>query len=113
MNTTINPKERFRKGFVLAMTIAYAVAFLAMIGGFFEALLLAAVFSGIVYPLYCRLRGTLGGRSTLASLLTLVIALVAIIVPLIILLGLVAEQAIEVADAVKPWIEQPGRSGSG
>jgi len=51
MNTTISPKERFRKGFVLVMTIAYGSVFLAIIGGFIEALLLAAVFSGIVYPI--------------------------------------------------------------
>ena len=38
---------RFRKSFVLAMTIAYAIAFLAMISGFFEALLMAAILSGI------------------------------------------------------------------
>jgi len=106
MNTTINPKERFRKGFVLVMTIAYAVVFIAIIGGFIEALLLAAVFSGIVYPIYCRLQRMLGGRNTMASLTTLAISLVAILVPLLFLLGLVAEQAIEVADAVKPMIEQ-------
>ncbi len=106
MNTGINPKEQFRKRFVLVLTLAYAVMFLAMIGGFVEALLLAAVFSGILYPLYCWLQQKLGGRNTLASLTTLVIALVAMIVPLMFLLGLVAEQAIEVTDEVQPWIEQ-------
>ncbi len=106
MHTAFNSGERFRKGFVLAMTIAYAVAFLAMIGDFFEALLLAAVFSGIVHPLYLWLREKLGGRSTLASLLALVIVLVALVLPLITLLGLVADQAAGVAEAVKPWLEQ-------
>ena len=106
MNTTISPKERFRKGFVLVITIAYGIVFIAIIGGFIQALLLAAVFSGIVYPIYCRLQRMLGGRNTMASLTTLVILLVAILLPLMLLLGLVAEQAIEVADAVKPLIEQ-------
>lgn len=106
MKTTVNPKERFRKGFVLVMTLAYAIVFLAIIGGFIEALLLAAVFSGIVYPIYCWLQQKLRGRKTMASLMTLVISLVAILLPLMFLLGLVAEQAIEVADAVKPLIEQ-------
>ena len=106
MNQALNSKERFRKGFVLALTIAYAIAFLAMISGFFEALLLAAVFSGIIYPLYGWLQRGLGGRNTLASLLSLVIVLLAIIVPLLILLGLVAEQAINVTEEARPWIEQ-------
>ena len=106
MNTAINPGERFRKGFVLLMTIAYAIMFLALIGGFVEALLLAAVFSGIVYPLYRWLQRVLNGRNTMASLLTLVVTTIAIIVPLFLLLGLVADQAIEVTEEVKPWIQQ-------
>lgn len=68
MTAAMTPKERFRRGFELALTLAYAIAFLAMISGFFEALLLAAVFSGIVHPLYGRLQGVLGGRNTLARL---------------------------------------------
>lgn len=106
MNMAINPKKKFEKGFVLVMTLTYAMVFLAIIGDFIEALLLAAVFSGIVYPIYCWLRRKLGGRKTMASLMTLVISLVAILVPLMLLLGLVAEQAIEVVNAVKPVIEQ-------
>ena len=106
MNTAIDPRDRFRKGFVLVMTLAYASMFFAMIGGFIMALLLAAVFSGIVYPLYTWLQNAWGGRTTLASLMTLLISVVAIVVPLMLLLGLVAEQALEVTEEVKPWIEQ-------
>jgi predicted PurR-regulated permease PerM len=83
METKVNPKERFRKGFVLILTLAYTVAFLAMLSGFFEALLLAAIFSGLTYPLYRWLLQRLGGRKTPASLLTLVITLFAILVPLL------------------------------
>lgn len=106
MNTEIDSRERFRKSFVLVMTLAYAVMFFAMISGFVMALLLAAVFSGILYPLYRWLVKTWGGRETLASLMTLVISLFVIIVPLILLLGLIADQAVQVAEEVTPWIEQ-------
>jgi predicted PurR-regulated permease PerM len=106
MENEINPKEGFRKGFVLTLTFAYSVAFLAMLSGFFEALLLAAVISGLTYPLYRWLLHKLGGRSTPASLLTLVITLFAILIPLSFLLALVAEQALAVAQEAKPWIAQ-------
>lgn len=106
MSTAVESRDGFRKGFVLAMTIAYAVAFLAMISGFFTALLLAAILAGIVYPLYRRLVGALRGRCAPASLLTLLITMAAIIVPLILLLGLVAQQAVDVAAGVKPWIDR-------
>jgi predicted PurR-regulated permease PerM len=106
MNTPLNSAEHFRKGFVLLMTLAYAVAFLAMLSGFFEALLLAAVFSGIVYPLYLWMQKKLGNHDTLASLLTIAVTLFVIVAPLIGLLGLIAEQAVKVAEDVTPWIEQ-------
>ena len=106
METRVDTKERFRKGFVLTLTLAYTVAFLAMLSGFFEALLLAAIFSGLTYPLYRWLLQRLGGRRTPASLLTLVITLFVILIPLIFLLALVAEQALGVANEAKPWIEQ-------
>ena len=106
METRVNTQERFRKGFVLTLTLAYTVAFLAMLSGFFEALLLAAIFSGLTYPLYRWLLQKLGGRRTPASLLTLVTTLFVILIPLIFLLALVAEQALGVAKEAKPWIEQ-------
>lgn len=106
MNVTTEPAERFRKGFVLVMTLAYATLFFALINDFLMALLLAAVFSGIVYPLYFWLRNVCGRRTTLASLVTLLTFMAVIVVPLILLLGLVAEQAIGVVEDVKPWIEQ-------
>lgn len=106
MTITINFKERFRRSFVLVMTITYAVAFLAMLSGFFEALLMAAVLSGITYPLYRWCVQKFGGRDTLSSLATLLGTLLVILVPLILLLGLVAEQAVSVVKEVTPWVEQ-------
>ncbi|MDX2428542.1 MAG: AI-2E family transporter [Xanthomonadales bacterium] len=106
MESTVQPRERFRKGFVLVMTLAYTTMFFAMIWGFVEALLLAAVFSGILYPLYLWFNKVFKGRSTPASLVTLLIAMLVIIIPVIFLMGLVAEQAVEVATTVEPWVEQ-------
>ncbi|TWT81297.1 putative inner membrane protein [Planctomycetes bacterium CA13] len=106
MTQNISPKERYHRSFVLLITIGYTVAFLAMMSGFFEAILLAAVFSSIIYPLYVWLHQKLGGRDTLASVLTLVIVLFALVVPLVTLLGLIADQAVNVSRDVKPWVEQ-------
>jgi len=99
-------EEHFRKRFVLTLTLIFALAFLVMIRNFVEALMLGAVFSGIVYPLYRRFLSATGGRSTVASMLTLLITMMVILLPLILLLGLVAEQAIAIAQELKPWIEQ-------
>ena len=106
MSNQPDPEEHFRQRFVLVLTLLLALGFLVMIKDFGEALMLGAVFSGIVYPLYRRFLISTGGRSTVASMLTLLITLVVILLPLILLLGLVAEQAITIAQDLKPWIEQ-------
>lgn len=106
MSSQPDTEEHFRKRFVLTLTLVLAFAFLVMIRNFVEALMLGAVFSGIVYPLYRRFLASTGDRSTVAAMLTLLITLVAILLPLILLLGLVAEQAITIAQDLKPWIEQ-------
>ena len=112
MESTVQPRERFRKGFVLVMTLAYTTMFLAMIWGFVEALLLAAVFSGILYPLYLWFNKAFKGRSTPASLVTLLAALLVIIIPLMFLVGLVADQAVEVATTMEPWVAQQIKESS-
>ena len=73
MSSQPDTEEHFRKRFVLTLTLILALAFLAMIRNFTEALMLGAVFSGIVYPLYRRFLTATGGRSTVASMLTLLL----------------------------------------
>lgn len=98
-------KDRFRKGFVIVLTLIFAVLFFTMIKHFFIPVVLALVFSGISRPLYTWLKNKVGGRETMAAFITLTITSLAVLVPVIFLLGMVAEQAIEVSDAVAPWIQ--------
>jgi predicted PurR-regulated permease PerM len=97
--------ERFRRVFLLLLVVGISLAFLMMIRGFLTALLLAAIFTALCHPLHRRLVRALGGRVALASLATLVIVLVVIIGPLLGFLGVVANQALEVSLAIRPWIE--------
>lgn len=106
MTDSSEKRIRFGKSFVLAMTIAYAIAFLAMLSGFFEALLMAAILSGIFYPFYRNLKASFGDRATPASLVTILAVLAIIVVPAVILLGLVADQAVGVAESARPWFDE-------
>jgi len=113
MNGGITAKERFRKKFVLILALLYVAAFIALIYGFIEALLLAAIFSGLVYPLYKRFQKLTGERNTLSSLMTLLVSVLVVILPLFFLLGLIAEQALGITEMVAPWIEkQMGHSST-
>jgi predicted PurR-regulated permease PerM len=94
------------KASVLALTLGITALFFAMIRSFVVDLLLAAIFAGLFHPLYRRLERSLGGRSHLASAVTLTVLLLVVIVPVLAVLGMVAAQAVEISRAVRPFVEE-------
>ena len=99
------PKDRYRRGFVLVLTLVFAGLFFAMIKYFFIPVVLALVFSGISRPLYSWLKKKFGGRESAAAFVTLAMTTLMVLVPVILLLGMVADQAVEVGETVTPWIQ--------
>ncbi|MEM8484427.1 MAG: AI-2E family transporter [Bacteroidota bacterium] len=98
-------QDRFQKGFLILLLVAISIAFFALISGFMISLLLAAIFSGVVYPLFKRLDKLFKGRRGLASGLTLLFVIVVVLVPLAVLGSIVAAEALEVSQVVRPWVE--------
>ncbi len=105
-------RERFRKSFLLLLTLGISVLFLAVIRGFLMSVLLAAIFAGMAHPLYTWVLRRLGGRPAWASAATMVILLTVIGLPLIAFLSIVAGQALELSEAAGPWIQMQ-MSGTG
>jgi predicted PurR-regulated permease PerM len=113
----VNPpdtgQQRFRRVFLLLVVAAISALFFVMIRAFLMTLLLAAIFAGLTRPLYLKIRGAVGGRERLAAVLTLLLLVACAIGPLVTVLGLVAQQAVEVAKdvgpAVKGFINEPQR----
>ncbi|HKJ01232.1 MAG TPA: AI-2E family transporter [Longimicrobiales bacterium] len=99
-------EEPFRKAFLMALTIGITILFLVMIRQFLMAVLLAAIFSGMAHPLYSALLRRVKGRKGLASVGTLAVIALVIGLPLLAIVGLVANQAVEVSQAAGPWIER-------
>ena len=106
MSEQPRPEEPFRKTFLVGLTLGITLLFLVMIRQFLLSVLLAAIFSGMVHPLYTALLRRMKGRRALASVSTLAVILLVIGLPLLALLGLVANQAVEVSQAAGPWIER-------
>lgn len=97
---------RFRKAFLILLLVAISAAFVAMIRQFLMTILLAAIFSGLVFPVFRRLETLFRGRRVLASITTMIIVLVVIVAPLLTVLGVVAGQAFKVSETVAPWIQE-------
>lgn len=110
MTELIVNREKFRRLTLLLMLVAITVLFVAMIRGFLKALFLAAVFSGLAYPLYLRLLDKLGGRKSLASIITLLLLVLLVIIPVSGFFGIVATQAYELSQTVIPWVQDQLRN---
>ena len=95
-----------RKGFLLVLLAGISAAFIAMIRQFLLTILLAAIFSGLSYPIYRWLLGKLGNRRALAAVATLLLLLVLVLAPLLAVAGAAANEALRVAENVRPQIEQ-------
>jgi predicted PurR-regulated permease PerM len=97
---------RFRKAFLLILVIGISAAFLTLLRPFLMTILLAAVFSGLVHPIYVRLSRSLSGNRPLAAALTILLTLVLVIGPVIGVLGVVVNQAIRVTESIRPVVER-------
>jgi predicted PurR-regulated permease PerM len=82
------------------------VAFVAMIRQFLLTILLAAIFSALVHPVYDRFCRLFRGRRAWASTATLLLLLIVVVAPLLTFLGVLAAQAIKVSETAGPWIQQ-------
>lgn len=99
-------QKRFQQGFLLLLAIGISSIFLSMVSQFIITLFLAAIFSGILHPVYRRLVKWFNGRKNTASFVTLLLTFIVVIGPMIGLASIVASEAYDVTQAVRPWIEQ-------
>jgi len=98
--------NRFKHAFLLALVAAISAAFFAMVWMFALTVLLAAIFSGLSYPLYARLSAALGGKPRLAAVITLLLVLVLILGPLGAVLAAGANEAIKLGQTIGPRLQQ-------
>ncbi|ODS54295.1 MAG: hypothetical protein ABS36_11525 [Acidobacteria bacterium SCN 69-37] len=106
VSTTPMTEHRFRRLFLLCLVVGISVAFLVLLQSFLMTILLAATFSGLVYPLYARLVRLLHGRRYAASGLTLLIVVLVVILPLIGIFTVVINQAMRVTGSITPVVER-------
>jgi predicted PurR-regulated permease PerM len=99
---------RFRQGSLLLLVAGITLLFVLVIRQFLLAVLLAAVFAGLVYPLFEWICRKLGGRKALAATLTLLVLLLGVGLPLAGFLALVANEAVELSQGADVWFSAQG-----
>jgi predicted PurR-regulated permease PerM len=98
-------ETRFRQAFLLLLVAAISVAFVTMIWTFLLTILLAAIFTGLSYPLYRALLARFGGRQGLAASAALVLLLTLVMAPLLTVLGAGANEALRVTQNIRPRLQ--------
>jgi predicted PurR-regulated permease PerM len=103
---------RFRSAFLILLVVAVSAAFFAMVRMFLMTIVLAALFTGVAYPLYRRIVRGFGGRSRVGAVATLVLMLVVVIGPLLLMAGAVANEALRINQTFVPrlqrLVDEPG-----
>lgn len=99
-------QDAVNKTVLALMVIAISALFFSMIHQFLMAIFLAGLFSALARPIYRRLKIMFKGHSHLASVTTLMLMIVVVLIPLMLLMVLIVGQAVDVGQAVTPWIKQ-------
>jgi predicted PurR-regulated permease PerM len=82
------------------------VLFLIVIWKYILAVLLAAIFSALLYPFYQWFSKKLKGRNSLASIIVLCLVFLIIIVPSIFMIGLIVNEAIFISEELAPLVQE-------
>ena len=99
-------QDSVNKIVLVLMVIAVSALFFSMIAQFLMAIFLAGLFSAMARPVYRWFNHLYGGHSHAASATTLVLLIVVVLIPTLLLVGLIAGQAIDVGQNVLPWVKR-------
>ncbi|MGB3211287.1 MAG: AI-2E family transporter [Desulforhopalus sp.] len=98
-------QELVSKMTLLCLVLLISAVFLSMIHQFLMAIFMAGLFSAIVMPAHNLLIEKIGGKETLASILTVLGIVLLILTPLAVLTTLVVTQAIHIGQSITPWVQ--------
>lgn len=106
MSTPAGSDNLLRRNFIIFLLAAVAIIFFGVIWEFLATLTIAAVFAGLLYPIYSRVRELLWHRAALAAAITLTVAVLAVGVPLAGLASIVASEAMQIGQQVQAPLKE-------
>ena len=110
MTPADDPRLSLQRGFIAALALSLSAIFLYMIRDYLTALFLAGVLAIFLYPLQRKLTEIFKGRKGPAAGVVMLVAVFAVLIPLLALLILVAQQAVDVSQTVIPWVQEQIRN---
>lgn len=102
--TSSSPLTKPRIAFLLVLSLGITLLLLWVVEPFVVAVVMAAVLAALVHPFYRKVRGQLGDHKSLASAVTVLLSLFLVIVPLVLFLGIVVGEAINLSQSAAQWM---------
>jgi len=99
-------KENFGRITVLIITLSVSALFIGMIRGFLIAIVMAALFTDLLYPIYERICRWFKGRKSISALLTTFFFIMIILIPSAGLALILVDQAISASKSVMPIVNE-------
>lgn len=106
MGTFNRSTPQRRIAFLALLAVIVSILFLGIIRSLFVSLLMAALFAGLTQPIYRKLVTLFGNHEGVASAVTVVLSLCLVIVPLMIFMGILADQAIGISETAGTWLKE-------
>ncbi|ABL66357.1 AI-2E family transporter [Chlorobium phaeobacteroides] len=91
---------------LLVIVLFISAVFIAMIRYFLMALLMAAIFSALLMPLYHRFERWFQGNKSLSAGVTILALVLMVLLPSLALIGMVLAQALRLSRLAAPWVQQ-------
>ncbi|WP_419768906.1 AI-2E family transporter [Arcobacter sp.] len=98
--------NKLQQAFILLLLFIVLMGFIGMIKEFLIALVLAAIFAGLLYPLYQKVLFYFKNKSILAASTVLIISILAVGFPLAVLTGMVTNEAIQFSEKTSPLVKE-------
>ena len=91
---------------VLLLATGISILFFFMVKGFLMAIVLSAIFSGVMFSFYERLAKYFKGRNSLASILTVLFFILVVLIPLSTFTIVMVDQAVSAGKSFLPVVEE-------
>jgi predicted PurR-regulated permease PerM len=96
----------FRKAFLLLLVGGLTVALVILLHEFLLTILVTAVMSGLLYPVYTRILARVGRRPNAAAGITVFLTLLVVVGPTLGIISMVISQALDITANVRPIVER-------
>ena len=96
----------YHRAFLAILVGIITVAFFIVMRSFLITMMLAGIFTAIMYPVYRRVLRVCRGRTRLASAMMMVVIVVLAVLPFIAFIGLLVSEGIQVSNSAAPIIQE-------